>query len=114
MKDIWTVEKSGDVTILAMELDKVSKEHERLFNGEFSNLLSEGNRHIVIDLSKTTYLASMGIGFLIFILKNTKKADCSLAICGADEKVMGVLKTSGVNELFDIVDTREEAISKVL
>ena len=114
MKDIWIVEKSGDVTILTMELDKVSKEHERLFNGEFSRLLSEGNRHIVIDLSRTTYLASLGIGFLIFILKNTKKADCSLAICGADEQVMKVLETAGVNELFDIVQSREEAISRVL
>ncbi|MBD3379348.1 MAG: STAS domain-containing protein [Candidatus Omnitrophica bacterium] len=114
MKGIWTLERVGDATVLDMELDKLSREEERRFNAEFSNLLKEGNRHIVIDLSRTSYLASLGIGFLIFMLKNTKKEDCYLAICRADDKVMEVLKTAGVDELFDIVPTREEAISRVL
>lgn len=110
---IWTVESQGDVTILNMSLDTVTSEYERELCSSFSNLLKQGNRKIVIDLSNTSYLASMGIGFLIFILKNTKKSDCNLVITGCDEQVMRILKTAGVDILFDIVNDRQEAINQV-
>lgn len=112
-ESIWTIETQGDVTILNMTLDNVVSSHERDLFSEFKDLLKEGRTKILIDLTNTTYLASMGIGFLVFILKNTKKSDCDLVVTGADEKVMKVLKTAGVDVLFDVIPDRQQALARL-
>ena len=110
---ICQVETQGEVTVLSMNLDEVSVHQERVLMKDFFKLLDEGSRNILIDLSRTSHIASVGIAVLIFILKRTKKKDCNLAICGASEKIKDVLKTTNIDTLFEVYDDREEAVSRL-
>ncbi|MGB2599736.1 MAG: STAS domain-containing protein [Candidatus Omnitrophota bacterium] len=110
---ICQVESQGEVTVLSMNLDDVDVHQERVLMRDFFKLVDEGSKNIVIDLSRTSHIASVGIAVLIFMLKRTKKKDCNLAICGASEKIKNVLKTTNVDTLFEVYDDREKAISRL-
>ena len=112
--DICKVETQGEVTVLSMNLDNVSIHQERELMNDFLKLIDEGRKNIVIDLSRTSHIASVGIAVLLFLLKRTRKKDCNLAICSASKKIKDVLKVTNIDTLFSVYEDREEAISRFL
>ena len=112
--DICKVETQGEVTVLSMNLDNVSIHQERELMNDFLKLIDEGRKNIVIELSRTSHIASVGIAVLLFLLKRTRKKDCNLAICSASKKIKDVLKVTNIDTLFSVYEDREEAISRFL
>jgi anti-anti-sigma factor len=111
--NICKVETQDGVTVLSMNLDNVSIHQERELMNDFFKLIDEGRKNIVIDLSETSHIASVGIAVLLFLLKKTKKKDCNLAICGAGEKIKDVLKVTNIDTLFSVYGDRQEAVERL-
>lgn len=74
------------------------------------NSISEGKIKIVINLEKVDYMNSAALGSLISARKSTKDKDGGLKLASLQSFVMEVFKKSQLVQLFDIVDTVENAI----
>ena len=99
--DIAIVEPRGSL-IGGEETDELkTKAHD---------LLEQGNRKLIIDLSGVTYINSTGIGALVGIHSMLTKAKGKLKICSVEKGVQNVFVITRLTSLFDVEATREKAI----
>ena len=68
---------------------------------------------LIIDLSDVPHIDSVGIGVLVNALMARKKHGGSLILAGANERVMGVLKGTQVDQLFRFADSAANAAAMV-
>lgn len=75
----------------------------------FSALASH-TRATLVDMAGVTFLASIGIRLILATAKSLRKHGGKMVLFGCDPQVERVLLTTGVNELTDIVATRDDAL----
>ncbi len=74
----------------------------------------EGGRvRIIVDLTDTTFLDSTALGVLIGAVKRLRSRDGALAIVNIDENIAKTFEITGLDQVFTIVPTREEALDAV-
>ena len=73
-------------------------------------LLSQGERRFVFDLSDVEYVDSAGIGFLVSCLTTLWRSDAKLRLASPPERVRYVLEITRLDTVFEICPTQEEAL----
>ena len=73
-------------------------------------VLKDGSSSIVLDLSAVTFLDSTGLGVLITGLKRCRSAEGDLVLVTAQPNVLKVLEITGLNDVFQIHDSVDDAI----
>jgi anti-sigma B factor antagonist len=74
----------------------------------------EGGRiRIVVDLTDTTFLDSTALGVLIGAVKRLRSRDGALAIVNIDDNIAKTFEITGLDQIFTIVPTRDEAVDAV-
>lgn len=100
--------KAGDWMVIdvAGEVDVFTapKLRERIIG-----LLGEGASRIVINLEKVAFMDSTGLGVLVGGLKRVKERDGELALAAPQATVQRVLGVTGLNTVFPVHATVEEA-----
>jgi anti-sigma B factor antagonist len=71
--------------------------------------LAKNNKALVVDLTKVSFLASLGVRTLMLSAKTLIRSGGELAVCGANENVEKVLRTTGFNEVAGIYPDYESA-----
>jgi anti-anti-sigma factor len=61
--------------------------------------LSENSKLLVVDLTKVSFIASLGVRTLMMSAKNLMRRGADMAVCGANENVERVLRSTGLNEV---------------
>jgi anti-sigma B factor antagonist len=74
-------------------------------------VLKDGSSSIVLDLSAVTFLDSTGLGVLITGLKRCRSAEGDLVLVTAQPNVLKVLEITGLNDVFQIHDSVEDALA---
>jgi len=72
--------------------------------------IDDGIRTIVVDLSKTTFVDSSSLGVLIDAHKRLKIRKGELVVVVDDKTIRNTFKVTGLDGLFSMVRTREEAL----
>lgn len=72
---------------------------------ELDEHIHRGCRDLVVDLAKVTFLDSTGLGVLVGRLKLVRAQGGGMRILGATERVLKVFTITGLDRVFDIVDT---------
>jgi anti-sigma B factor antagonist len=84
---------------------------------ELKQVLAEsieaGRIRIIVDLTDTTFLDSTALGVLIGAVKRLRSRDGALAIVNIDENIAKTFEITGLDQIFTIVPTREEAVDAV-
>ncbi len=84
---------------------------------ELKQVLAEaieaGRVRIVVDLTNTTFLDSTALGVLIGAVKRLRSRDGALAIVNIDDNIAKTFEITGLDQIFTIVPTREEAVDAV-
>lgn len=84
---------------------------------ELKQVLAEsieaGRIRIIVDLTETTFLDSTALGVLIGAVKRLRSRDGALAIVNIDENIAKTFEITGLDQIFTIVPTREEAVDAV-
>jgi anti-anti-sigma factor len=75
--------------------------------------LSKSSKALVVDLAKVSFLASLGIRTLMLSAKTLIRSGGEMAVCGANESVEKVLRTTGFNEVAGIYPDYESAARTV-
>jgi anti-sigma B factor antagonist len=76
------------------------------------DLVEQGNRKLVLDLSNVTYLNSSGIGAVVSIHTMYTKAGGGIKVCGLGKGVKNVFVITSLTRVIDVEETRDEAIQK--
>ena len=72
--------------------------------------LESGHTRIVVDLTNTTFLDSTALGVLIGAVKRLRSRDGALAIVNVDENIAKTFEITGLDQIFTIRATRDEAL----
>ena len=74
------------------------------------DLLEQGNRKLVVDLTNVTYLNSSGIGAIVSIHTMYSKMDGKIKVSGLGKGVKNVFVITSLTRVIDVEETRESAI----
>jgi anti-sigma B factor antagonist len=107
---IYRVEKDEDLIILTLMLDNVLLDENEELKETFTGFIEEGAKKIVLDLSETSFISSIVLASLVFMLKRAKEAGGDLVISGVKGKVAEVLRITNLDKVFEIFADSKEAI----
>jgi anti-sigma B factor antagonist len=81
------------------------------FKGEIHELVEKGIKKIILDMSGVPWINSTGLGILITGYHSIKAADGTMKICSVKERVLSIFYISQLENIFDVYETRDEAIA---
>ncbi len=84
------------------------------FSTNLNKLVAGKVKHVIADLSAITLINSSGLGMLVGGLTTMRKAGGSMRFAAIPENVMNLLEITRLNTVFDISDTTEAALKKIL
>jgi anti-sigma B factor antagonist len=73
--------------------------------------MASGHTRIAVDLEGTSFLDSSALGVLVGAVKRLRPGAGVLAIVTADPQLVETFRMTGLDELFTICRTREEAVA---
>lgn len=71
--------------------------------------VQQGNYRLAVDLEGVEFMDSSGLAVLISGLRRTKEHDGSLILVSPTASVKRVLTITGLDKVFDIIDSIEKA-----
>jgi anti-anti-sigma factor len=82
----------------------LGKDEERL-EAVTGELIEQGRKKFVYDISALDYADSSGIGTLVACLTNIRKAGGDLRMAGANSRMMRLFRMTGVQSLISLYPT---------
>ena len=102
--------KQGDVVIVDFEGRLAVGVGDDLLPRLIEQLLSEGNRKILLNLSDMDYIDSNGLGELVQRLKVSGRQGASLRLLKPQDRVKKTLKLTNLLPMFKVYDTEADAL----
>lgn len=105
-----TNEKAGDCYVVSVtgSLDATTAGE---FEGQCDTLLSTDEQKVLLDMSKVDYISSAGLRSILVLAKSLKVKGGDLHFCGLLGEVADVFRMSGFTSMFQVFETREQAIN---
>jgi anti-sigma B factor antagonist len=104
------VEKFGAVTIATLHRDELDASNVNDFKRDVAPMLAE-NSNVILDLSHLRFIDSSGLGAMLSCLRQLNAKGADLKLCGMSKAVRAVFELVRMHRIFDIYDTREQAVS---
>jgi anti-sigma B factor antagonist len=104
-----TVEQVGDVTVVAVNLERLDASNADDFKQEMQPIL-QGCKKLVLDLGRVQFVDSAGCGVIMSCLKHVVSAGGDLKVCRVNELVRTVFELIRLHRICEILNTREEAV----
>src|ERR1700747_2041056 len=83
------------------------------FKQELLDVIASVAKHVVIDLSDTTFIDSTTLGVLVGGVKRLRTNDGQLSLICSDRNITKIFEITGLDRVFTIYPTRDEALSQV-
>lgn len=80
------------------------------FNEDLHDLIDQGKKEVVADVSDVKFMNSSGLGILIGGLTTMRNAGGDLRIAGADQRIESLLMVTKLITVFNSYRTVEEAV----
>ncbi len=75
--------------------------------------IDQGENHMVVDCTRMDYVSSSGLRILLMALKRITMARGKFVLFGLQENIREIFEISGFNNIFEIYQTREEAVASL-
>lgn len=79
---------------------------------KFDELINNRQFKIVVDFSSLSYISSAGLGVFMAYIEIVRKNNGDIKLCEMSEKIYTIFDMLGFHILFNIYQTRSEALSK--
>ncbi|MDQ4072141.1 MAG: STAS domain-containing protein [Actinomycetota bacterium] len=83
------------------------------FKERLVELIEGGKNQIVVDLSTATFIDSTTLGVLVGGVKRLRPSGGGLALVCSDQNITKIFEITGLDRVFPIHATRDEALSEV-
>jgi anti-sigma B factor antagonist len=105
------VRKSGDVIIVDLKGDLVLGDGDEVLHEVLSELLTEGWKKILLNLSKVTRLDSSGMGELVHGWKNAGKLGARVKLVRVGDRVKHTLHLAQMLPLLEVFEDEASGIA---
>src|SRR5215210_1682122 len=102
--------KKGDIVIVDFQGRLAVGVSEEVLPRLVEQLLNEGTRKILLNLSDMDYIDSNGLGELVQSLKTSKRFGASLRLLKPQDRVRKTLRLTNLLPMFSVYDSENEAI----
>ena len=79
---------------------------------KITELVGNGNYHLVIDMEKVDFLDSTGLGVLVGGLKKVRAHDGSMRLICNQERLLKIFRITGLAKVFVIHSSQAEALAE--
>jgi anti-anti-sigma factor len=87
-------------------------------NDDFKNyaqqLLGQGHHWMVLDLSGVHYLDSFGLATIISLLKDCRKAQGDLVLCGLNDMGLRLMTITRLDKVLTVWQNEEDAVKALI
>ena len=83
------------------------------FKERMVELIEAGKKHIVVDLSKATFIDSTTLGVLVGGVKRLRPSGGALALVCTDQNITKIFEITGLDRVFPIHESREAALESL-
>jgi anti-sigma B factor antagonist len=82
------------------------------FKQQLLDVISQGGKEVIVDFSDTTFIDSTTLGVLVGGVKRLRSNDGQLSLVCSDRNITKIFEITGLDRVFTIYPTRDEAISQ--
>jgi len=100
----------GDVHVWSIDGGLDHTTHDQ-FATEMDRILKAGERKVVLDFGRLTYISSVALGTLIRVQARFKKSGASLKFAGLHTNVTEILRFAHLDRVFDLYKNVNEAVA---
>jgi anti-sigma B factor antagonist len=109
----YTTEKHEKYIVLKLKDDKLNDLISSQLKVRFEELHNDGERNIILDLTRVNYCDSSGLSAILMGNKLCKNAFGSFVLCGLNVNVQRVITISQLDKVLLICPSLQEAIDLV-
>lgn len=102
--------KVGDVTVVDVSGRITLGEGSSALRDMLRDLVSQGNKKILLNLSEVSYIDSSGIGELVSGFTTVQNAGGQLKLVGLSKRVKDLLQITKLYTVFEVFDDETEAV----
>jgi anti-sigma B factor antagonist len=102
--------RNGQVAIIDLDGKLTLGEGSVSLRESVRALLSDGHKHILINLEDVGYMDSSGLGELVSAFATARRQDATLKLLKLTQRVQGLLQLTKLLTVFETFDTEEDAI----
>ena len=103
--------KKGDVVIVDFEGRLAVGVGDDLLPRLIEQLLGEGNRKILLNLSEMDYIDSNGLGELVQAFRDSQRRSASLRLLKPQDRVTKTLRLTNLLPMFQVYESEDEAMT---
>jgi anti-sigma B factor antagonist len=109
--DVKTDKVDDDTYVIALagEVDLYTAPE---FKQQLLNVISEGGKDVIVDFTDTTFIDSTTLGVLVGGVKRLRTEDGRLSLVCSDHNITKIFEITGLDRVFTIYTTRDEALAK--
>ncbi len=108
---IHTKTPSADIRVVELE-GEIDVYTSTQLKQEIADIIAQGAKYIILNLSQVEYLDSTGLGLLIGALKRLRENQGNLFIVSPSVRIVRVFEITGLYKIFKIYATEAEAAEK--
>jgi anti-sigma B factor antagonist len=105
-----TVRQIGSVSVVDISGKITIGEGDVLLRNRFQELLDKGQKSILLNLEKVSYMDSAGIGELVACYKRAKERNGIVKLLNPSGKVYDLLQLTKLEEVFETFRDEREAL----
>ena len=104
--------QEGTISIIEIRSSLIGEDEIDELRDAVSDFIEQGNKKLIIDLSRVGIINSVGIGALISSYTSFTRNRGEVILTGANKSIKNVFIITKLSEVFEIHDTIEEAVNK--
>ncbi len=104
------VRKAGDVVIVDLDGKLTMGLGDQILRDTVDELLAEGWKKVILNLSKVTFMDSAGVGELVAGLRTAASFGARLKLVNASQRAHSTLYVARLLPIFEIHGTEHEAL----
>ena len=104
-----TLEKMDDVIVVVLPGESLDASNAKDFKRDIAPVL-EANAKVVFDMDQLRFVDSSGLGAILSCLRKLNAAGGDLKLCAMSKPVRTLFELVRMHRIFDIFNTREEAV----
>ena len=108
----YTLNQKGNIQILKIN-NLLSEIQNKKILQQATQQIEQGFSNFVVDLSKMDFINSVGISFLLNLMKRSTKSGGKIVLVNPNSTIQNILKVTKINQFFPTKNNIEEATDLV-
>ena len=105
-----TTQQNGKIGVIEVKGSLVGGDETDELRSAVAGLIEQGNKHLIIDLSKVTYLNSTAIGVLVSAHTTYSRNNGQVKLCGINKNINNIFVITKLTLVFEVCETLDDAV----